>query len=440
MLPGQTYAGVTQEICEIALAPPGIRWWIGFLASLLLILVLLGSLSYLFIGGVGIWGINTTVVWGFAIINYVWWIGIGNAGTLISAMLYLTRQPWRTTINRFAEAMTIIAASIAGIFPILHLGRPYVFFWLIPYPNVMGVWPQFRSPLMWDMFAILTYILVSILFWYMGMIPDFATLRDRARNRSRQLAYGMLALGWRGSARHWERYETSYRILAGLAVPLVISVHSVVGYDFSVSVMPGWESTIFSPYFVVGAMFSGFAMVITITAVLRQAFKLHGLVTLRHFDVMAKILLTGSLIMGYSYGMEAFMAWYSGDLYDLEAVRTLFSGPYAPAYGVMLFCNVIVPQLCWSPCIRRNVAALLVISVLVNVGMWLERYLIVVKTLGEGFLPSQSRPYFPTVWDWAVLIGMFGVFVAAFHLFVRFIPMIAMHETKKLIQARGIVR
>ena len=440
LLPGQTYASVSREISSLVLTPPGPRWWIGFVAASLFVLVLLGAVSYLFIGGVGIWGINTSVVWGFAIINYVWWIGIGNAGTLISAMLYLTRQPWRTSINRFAEAMTIIAASIAGLFPILHLGRPYLFYWLIPYPNVMGVWPQFRSPLMWDMFAILTYILVSILFWYTGMIPDFATLRDRAQSRRAQRAYGILALGWRGSARHWARYETAYLILAALAVPLVVSVHSVVGYDFSVSVMPGWRSTIFAPYFVVGAMFSGFAMVITITALLRSAFKLHAYVTSRHFDVMAKILLTGSLIMGYSYGIESFMAWYSGDRDDLEAVRTLLSGPYAPAYWVMLFCNVAVPQLCWSARVRRNVAVLVVIAILINVGMWLERYVIVVKTLGEGFVPSQSRLYFPTFWDWAVLVGMFGVFVAAFHLFVRFLPMIPMHEERKLLHREGMQR
>lgn len=432
LLPGQTDDTISRDISDIVFAPTTRAWWIGFLLSASVVAMLLGAVGYLFIGGVGIWGINTTVVWGFAIINYVWWIGIGNAGTLISAMLYLTRQQWRTSINRFAEAMTIFAASIAGLFPILHLGRPYVFYWLIPYPTVMGVWPQFRSPLMWDMFAILTYIFVSILFWYTGMIPDFATLRDRARSRAAQITYGVLALGWRGSGAHWARYEQAYLIMAALAVPLVVSVHSVVGYDFATSVMPGWHSTIFAPYFVVGAMFSGFAMVITITAILRAAFGLHAFVTLRHFDAMAKILLTGSLIMGYSYGMEIFMAWYGGDAYDWDAIVQLMTGAYAPAYWIMLACNVAVPQFCWFRQVRHSVATLLAISILVNIGMWLERYIIVINTLSWGYVPSQWRLFFPTIWDWAVLIGMLGFFIALFFLFARFVPMIPMHEVRKL--------
>lgn len=432
LLPGQTDDTISRDISDIVFAPTTRAWWIGFLLSASVVAMLLGAVGYLFIGGVGIWGINTTVVWGFAIINYVWWIGIGNAGTLISAMLYLTRQQWRTSINRFAEAMTIFAASIAGLFPILHLGRPYVFYWLIPYPTVMGVWPQFRSPLMWDMFAILTYIFVSILFWYTGMIPDFATLRDRARSRAAQITYGVLALGWRGSGTHWARYEQAYLIMAALAVPLVVSVHSVVGYDFATSVMPGWHSTIFAPYFVVGAMFSGFAMVITITAILRAAFGLHAFVTLRHFDAMAKILLTGSLIMGYSYGMEIFMAWYGGDAYEWDAIVQLMTGAYAPAYWIMLACNVAVPQFCRFRRVRHSVAALLAISILVNIGMWLERYIIVVNTLSWGYVPSQWRLFFPTIWDWAVLIGMLGFFIALFFLFARFVPMIPMHEVRKL--------
>lgn len=432
LLPGQTDDTISRDISDIVFAPTTRAWWIGFLLSASVVAMLLGAVGYLFIGGVGIWGINTTVVWGFAIINYVWWIGIGNAGTLISAMLYLTRQQWRTSINRFAEAMTIFAASIAGLFPILHLGRPYVFYWLIPYPTVMGVWPQFRSPLMWDMFAILTYIFVSILFWYTGMIPDFATLRDRARSRAAQITYGVLALGWRGSGAHWARYEQAYLIMAALAVPLVVSVHSVVGYDFATSVMPGWHSTIFAPYFVVGAMFSGFAMVITITAILRAAFGLHAFVTLRHFDAMAKILLTGSLIMGYSYGMEIFMAWYGGDAYDWDAIVQLMTGAYAPAYWIMLACNVAMPQFCWFRRVRHSVATLLAISILVNIGMWLERYIIVINTLSWGYVPSQWRLFFPTIWDWAVLIGMLGFFVALFFLFARFVPMIPMHEVRKL--------
>jgi Ni/Fe-hydrogenase subunit HybB-like protein len=433
----QDYAAISRAISDIVLRPTSRGWWLGFCLSGLGVLIFIAAAVYLFYAGVGIWGVNTSVVWGFAIINYVWWIGIGNAGTLISAMLYLTRQPWRTSINRFAEAMTIFAASIAGLFPILHLGRPYLFYWLAPYPSTMGVWPQFRSPLVWDMFAIGTYIIVSVLFWYTGLIPDLATLRDRARSRAAQLVYGALALGWRGSAAHWRHYERAYLILAALAVPLVVSVHSVVGYDFATALMPGWRSTLFAPYFVVGAMFSGFAMVIVITIALRAAFKLHAFVTPRHLDAMAKILLAASLIMGYAYGMEAFMAWYGTDADEWRQTVTTATGPYAPAYWSMLFCNIVVPQLCWSARIRRSVPALLVIAVLVNVGMWLERYVIVVNILSQGFMPSQFRLYFPTVWDWATMLGSFALFLWFFFLFVRFVPMVPMHEVRKLAHDLG---
>jgi molybdopterin-containing oxidoreductase family membrane subunit len=435
--PQENYASIGRQIGGIVLRATTPAWWLVFGLSVLGVLLFMGATAYLFVAGVGIWGINTQVVWGFAIVNYVWWIGIGNAGTLISAMLYLTRQPWRTSINRFAEAMTLFAASIAGLFPILHLGRPYLFYWLAPYPNVMAVWPQFRSPLVWDMFAILTYILVSFLFWYTGLIPDFATLRDRAKSRGAQVAYGILALGWRGSAKHWQRYETAYAILAALAVPLVVSVHSVVGYDFSTAVMPGWRSTIFAPYFVVGAMFSGFAMVILITVILRSVFRLHAFVTLRHFDAMAKILLAASLIMGYSYGMDIFMAWYGGNPDDWRDIVAMLTGSYAPAYWGMIFGNVIAPQVCWSRRARHRIPALVAVAIAISVGMWLERYVIVEHVLSQGFIPAQYRLYFPTRWDWATLIGSMGLFLCLFLLFARFVPMVPMHEVRKLVHDLG---
>lgn len=435
---GQTYASVTRDISDIVLKPAIQRgWWIGLLASVFLLLIFLVAIGYLFMGGVGIWGVNTTVVWGFAITNYVWWIGIGNAGTLISAMLYLMRQEWRTSINRFAETMTIFAAIIAGMFPILHLGRPYLFYWIVPYPDVMGIWPQFKSPLVWDFFAIASYILVSLIFWYTGLIPDFATLRDRARNRIGQLVYGSLALGWRGTALHWQRYERLYVILAALAVPLVVSVHSVVGYDFAVGLLPDWAKTIYAPYFVIGAMFSGFAMVITITILLRAAFGLHQVVTLRHLNSMAKILLAGAWLMGYAYLMETFTAWYSGNAFDWEAALHKFFGPYASLYWTMIACNVLVPQLLWFRGIRLNVRVLFSISILVNIGMWLERLVIVISGLSRGFLPSQWRLYFPTLWDWALLAGSLGLFLTLFFLFARFVPMVPMHEMRRLLKQKG---
>ncbi|HYQ90988.1 MAG TPA: NrfD/PsrC family molybdoenzyme membrane anchor subunit, partial [Candidatus Competibacteraceae bacterium] len=372
----------------------------------------------------------------YAIASYVWWIGIGNAGTLISAMLYLTRQDWRTSINRFAEAMTLFAAAIAGLYPILHLGRPYLFYWLVPYPDIMHVWPQPRSPLVWDFFAIASYLIVSLLFWYTGLIPDLATIRDRAQSRGKQLLYGTLALGWRGSARHWARHERAYLLLAAMAVPLVVSVHSVVGYDFSVGIAPGWRETIFSPYFVVGAMFSGFAMVVTLTIILRAAFKLHPFVTLRHLDNMAKILVAGSLLMGYAYGMEIFTAWYSGDRYEWSTVMNQFVGPYAPLYWIMLFCNVLASQIFWFTFARRNLLILFLVSIIVNIGMWLERFLIVVNTLSHDFLPSSWRLFYPTFWDWATLAGTFGLFAALFFLFARFIPLVPMHEMRRLIKEK----
>ena len=432
--PGHTFGSVTDKISTIVLTrrtPVG--WWIGFGLSFLLVMVLLYSVAYLLAVGVGIWGINVPVAWGFAIINFVWWIGIGHAGTLISAILLLLRQKWRTSINRFAEAMTLFAVACAGIFPLIHLGRPWFFYWLFPYPNTMGVWPQFRSPLVWDVFAVSTYATVSLLFWYIGLIPDLATLRDRARHRFAQIAYGVLAMGWRGSAIHWHRYETAYLLLAGLATPLVVSVHTIVSLDFAVGIIPGWHSTIFPPYFVAGAIYSGFAMVLTLAIPLRAAYGLEDLITMRHLDNMAKILLTTGLIVAYGYLMETFFAWYSGNEFEMFMIGNRMAGPYAPAYWALLACNALTPQLLWSRRLRANVPVLFVIALIVNVGMWLERYIIVVTSLHRDFLPSSWDMYAGTIWDWATFIGTIGLFLALLFLFIRLLPMISIFEMRELV-------
>jgi molybdopterin-containing oxidoreductase family membrane subunit len=408
-------------------------WWIAFLISAALTGVMVASMLWLFYKGVGIFGNNTTVVWGFPLANYVWWIGIGNAGTLISSMLLLLRQRWRASINRFAEAMTLFAATIAGLYPIMHLGRPEYFYWLLPYPNTMHVWPQWRSALIWDFWAIASYILFSILFWYIGLIPDLATMRDRAKSRTVALIYGALALGWRGSARHWRLYEHYHSTMACLAVPLVVSLHSVVGLDFGASLMPGWEETIFPPYFVVGAMYSGFAMVVLLTALLRWGFKLQALITIEHFDVMAKVMLAASIIMGLSYATEWFAAWYRGERAERWLVIFEFIGTYAPLYWCLLLCNVIIPQTFWFSAVRRNVIAVVAVSILINVGMWLERILIVWNTLSHGYVPSMWRIFVPTFWDWSLFIGSLGFFVFLYLALVRLFPMVSMHEVRRLL-------
>ncbi len=432
--PGHTFGSVTDKISSIVLThrvPAG--WWIGFGLSFLLVMVLFYSIVYLLAVGTGIWGLNVPVAWGFAIINFVWWIGIGHAGTLISAILLLLRQKWRTSINRFAEAMTLFAVACAGIFPLIHLGRPWFFYWLFPYPNTMGMWPQFRSPLVWDVFAVSTYATVSLLFWYVGLIPDLATLRDRARHRVAQVVYGILAMGWRGSAIHWRRYETAYLLLAGLATPLVVSVHTIVSFDFAVGVIPGWHSTIFPPYFVAGAIYSGFAMVLTLAIPLRAAYGLQDLITMRHLDNMAKILLTTGLIVAYGYLMEIFFAWYSANEFEQYMMANRMTGPYAPAYWALIACNALTPQLLWFPKIRANAAVLFVIALIVNVGMWLERYIIVVTSLHRDFLPSSWDMYAGTVWDWATFIGTIGLFLALLFLFIRVLPMISIFEMRELV-------
>jgi molybdopterin-containing oxidoreductase family membrane subunit len=428
-----TFAGVTREVANAVIAPPGAYWWLGFVGSFALVVVMIASIAWLFIEGVGIWGINSSSVWGFAIAAYVWWIGIGNAGTLISCMLLLTRQRWRASINRFAEAMTLFAAAIAGLFPILHLGRPYLFYWLVPYPNVMGVWPQWRSPLVWDFFAIASYLIFSLVFWYTGLIPDFATMRDRSRSRAGHCIYGVLALGWAGSAGQWQRFESFYWAMAALGVPIVCSVHSVVGLDFAAGLMPGWAETVFPPYFVVGAMFSGFAMVVTLAVPIRWGLGLQRLITREHFDAMGKILLMGSIIMGFSYATEWFLAWYGGNRAERFLTMFEFSGTYALFYWLLLLCNVVAPQLLWWRRMRRSIPLLFSVALLINVGMWLERILIIVNTLSVGFLPSQWTTYAPTFWDWALLAGTLGLFSWLFFCFVRLVPAVSMHEVRQLV-------
>jgi molybdopterin-containing oxidoreductase family membrane subunit len=390
--------------------------------------------TWLLLRGVGVWGIDVPVMWGFAIVNFVWWIGIGHAGTLISAILLLLKQDWRTSINRFAEAMTLFAVACAGLFPLLHLGRIWVFYWLFPYPNTMDLWPQWRSPLVWDVFAVSTYATVSLLFWYIGLLPDLATLRDRAQNRYARLLYGVMAMGWRGSARHWHRYRTAYLLMAGLATPLVVSVHTVVSLDFAVAILPGWHSTIFPPYFVAGAIFSGFAMVLTLSIPLRAAFQLHDFITDRHLDNMAKVMLATGLIVAYGYLMEAFMAWYGQNPFEsYTMLQNRPFGPYAHTYWIMMTCNVFLPQLLWFPAFRRNPVLLWLMSLVVNTGMWLERYVIVVTSLHRDYLPSSWSIYHGTFWDYATFYGSIGLFASLLFLFIRVLPVISIAEMRELV-------
>jgi len=434
LAPGHTYATITDKISSIVLLQKTRRgWWFGFAVAFTFFMILNMAIGALLVIGVGLWGINIPIAWGFAIVNFVWWIGIGHAGTLISAFLLLMRQAWRQSINRFAEAMTLFAVACAGLFPLLHLGRPWLFYWLMPYPDTMGVWPQFRSPLVWDVFAVSTYATISLLFWFVGLIPDVATLRDRAKDRLPRVVYGFLAMGWRGSAMHWHRYEMAYLLLAGLATPLVVSVHTVVSFDFAVGIVPGWHSTIFPPYFVAGAIYSGFAMVLTPAIPLRKFYGLEDFVTLRHLDNMAKILLATGLIVAYGYMMETFTAFYSGNTYDRYMIMNRMTGPYAPVYWVLITCNIAIPMTTlWSSKIRRNVAALFAISLIVQTGMWLERFVIIVTSLHRDFMPSAWGMYYPTIWDWAALTGSIGLFFALFYLFIRYLPMISIFEMRGL--------
>ena len=431
--PGHTYGSVTDKISSIVQTRQPKSWWVGFGVGFVLLMVFLYATTYLLATGIGIWGTNIPVGWAFPIVNFVWWIGIGHAGTLISAILLLLKQEWRTSINRFAEAMTLFAVACAGLFPLLHLGRPWVFYWLFPYPNTMDLWPQFRSPLVWDVFAVSTYATVSLLFWYAGLIPDMATLRDRARTRFSQIVYGMLAMGWRNSARHWHRYQMAYLLLAGLATPLVLSVHSIVGMDFAVAIVPGWHSTIFPPYFVAGAIFSGFAMVVTLAVPLRWIYGLEDFVTLKHLDNMAKIMLATGSMVGYGYFCEAFYAYYSGSEFERYVMVDRALGGYAWSYWAIICCNALTPQLFWLRSVRRNVIGLFIISLITQTGMWLERFVIVITSLHRDYLPSAWHMYYPTVWDFAELFGSMGLFITLFFLFIRFLPMISIFELREMV-------
>ncbi len=431
---GHDLVTLTDRVCGIVEAKKPPRWWYIALAASIGWLAMLGAMvTYLIVTGVGVWGVNIPVGWGFAIINFVFWVGIGHAGTLISAILFLFRQGWRTGINRFAEAMTIFAVICAGLFPGIHVGRIWLAYWLAPVPNQMAMWPNFRSPLLWDVFAVSTYFTVSILFWYIGMIPDLATLRDRAKTRLRAIVYGVFAMGWRGSTRHWQHYERAYLLLAALATPLVLSVHSVVSLDFAVAQLPGWHATIFPPYFVAGAIYAGFAMVLNLAIPARAIFNLRDIITLRHIENMNKILLATGSMVGYAYLTEFFIAWYSGNGYEQFTFVNRAMGPYAWAYWIMVTCNVITPQLFWSKRVRTSPVITFFVVIFVNVGMWFERFVIVVTSLSRDFLSSSWGVYVPTWVDWMTLAGSFGLFFTLFLLFVRYIPMIAMAEVKSVM-------
>ncbi|MBL9014647.1 MAG: polysulfide reductase NrfD [Myxococcales bacterium] len=430
----EAFRAVTRDVAWVAEAPKPHKAWLGALGIALIMLGIgVVSIYHLVTTGIGVWGNSNTVGWAWDITNFVWWIGIGHAGTLISAVLFLTRQTWRVSINRAAEAMTIFAVMCALLFPLLHTGRPWFAWWMLPHPNDMGMWPQFRSPLMWDVFAVSTYGLTSILFWYMGLVPDLATFRDRFAakgDKVRAIIYGLFALGWRGSARNWHRYERAYLILAGLATPLVFSVHSVVSFDFATSQLPGWHTTIFPPYFVAGAIFSGFAMVLTLMLPLRHLFNLQHLIKESHIEAMCKILLATGMMVGLAYGTELFIAWYSGNLYEKFAFANRALGPFWWSYWAMVSCNVLIPQFFWSKKIRTSPVIIFVLCIFVNIGMWFERFVIIATSLARSFLPSNWSYFTPTIWDVGLFIGTLGLFFTMFLLFFRYVPVIAIAEVK----------
>jgi len=440
--PGHTFETVTDRISDIVTekrTPAG--WFLGFGIAFLLLLLLNYTIMYLLFTGIGIFGNNIPVAWAFPIINFVWWIGIGHAGTLISAILLLFRQQWRTSINRFAEAMTLFAVACAALFPLLHTGRPWLAaYWLFPYPNTMQLWPQFRSPLIWDVFAVSTYFTVSLLFWFTGLVPDLATIRDRTTSKARRLIFGVLALGWRGSARHWQRYEMAYLLLAGLSTPLVLSVHSVVSFDFAVAQVPGWHATIFPPYFVAGAIYSGFAMVMTLAIPMRKFYGLTDFITMRHIENMTKVMLATGMIVAYGYANEAFFAWFSGNEFEGYMITNRMFGPYGPFYWTLISINAVMIQLFWFKRVRNNLGLLFVLSLLVNVGMWLERFVIIVTSLHRDFLPSSWDIFSPTRWDIAMYAGTIGLFLALFFLFVRLLPAISIFEVRTLLPQAKVER
>src|SRR4051812_44691218 len=433
--PGHSYATVTDHISSIVLTKKTPMGWVfGFAIAFTLFNVLMATIIWLLYKGIGIWGNNQPIGWAWDITNFVWWIGIGHAGTLISAILLLFKQEWRTSINRFAEAMTLFAVACAGLFPLLHTGRPWRAYWLLPYPNTMGLLPQFRSPLEGDGWAVSTYATGSALFWYVGLIPDLATLRDRAKNKFAAMLYGMGAMGWRGSAIHWHRYEMAYLLLAGLSTPLVLSVHTVVSFDFAIGQLPGWHTTVFPPYFVAGAVFSGFAMVLTLGIPIRKFYKLEDFITTRHLHNMAKVMLATGLIVAYGYGMEAFTAFYSDNVYESRAFLNRFYGNYAaPYYWALIFCNILAPQLLWFRWVRDSVFMLFVLSIIINIGMWLERFVIIVLSLHHDFLTSSWEEFHPTIFDWSMYIGSIGLFLTLMFLFIRFLPVISVFELRELV-------
>jgi molybdopterin-containing oxidoreductase family membrane subunit len=434
ILPGQTFATITDKIASIVLRRPVTNGWLfGLAISFLILQWFLLAVCWLFYKGVGVWGVNIPVGWGFAIVNFVWWIGIGHAGTLISAILLLLRQTWRNSINRFAEAMTLFAVACAGMFPLLHLGRPWLFYWLFPYPNTMSYWPQFRSPLVWDVFAVSTYLTISLVFWFVGLIPDLASLRDQTDNKVVRFIYGLLSMGWRNSVRHWNRYETAYLLLAGLATPLVLSVHTVVSFDFAIGIVPGWHTTIFPPYFVAGAIYSGFAMVLVLAIPIRKFYDIEEFITQRHIENSAMVMLATGWIVAYGYAIEAFVNWYSGDPYENFLRWNRLHGPYAFWYYLLLFTNIVVPQILWVRRIRTNPVWLFLISLDVLVGMWLERFIIVVVSLTRDYVPSSFGRYYPTWNDWSILLGTLGFFAAGMFMFLRLLPAVSISELKTLI-------
>jgi Ni/Fe-hydrogenase subunit HybB-like protein len=430
----QTFSSVTEMVCAVAEKPQPMLWYILFGFSSLTALMFVSLIGYLILTGVGIWGNMSPVFWAWPIVNFVFWVGIGHAGTLISAILFLFRQNWRTSINRAAESMTIFAVICAGIYPGIHVGRAWLAFWLLPYPSLnLWMWPQFRSPLLWDVFAVGTYASTSLVFWYMGMVPDIATYRDRSKTPLRRFIYGVLSLGWTGSSRHWLRYEKAYTILAALCAPLVLSVHTVVSFDFAVSQLPGWHTTIFPPYFVAGAIFSGFAMVVTLLVPVRSIYKLENLITLRHLENMNKIILATGSLVGLAYATEFFIAWYSKNQYEGFTFMNRAFGPYWWAYWIMVSCNVISPQLFWFKSLRTSPIWMVVICIFVNIGMWFERFVITVTSLSRDFLPSSWGYFNPTLYDGLMFFGSFGVFMTLFLLFCRFLPIIAISEIKGIM-------
>lgn len=428
-----TLGKVTSVISRISEKKAPRMWYVAISITSSLAMLMFVSIGYLVWEGIGIWGLNNPVGWGWAIVNFVFWVGIGHAGTLISAILFLLRQKWRTSINRFAEAMTLFAVICALIFPGIHVGRIWIAYYMFPLPNQMGMWPNFRSPLIWDVFAVGTYFTVSLLFWYVGLIPDLATLRDRAKTKLRKFVFGILAVGWHGGNRQWKHYELAYLVLAGISTPLVLSVHSVVSTDFAVSIVPGWHTTIFPPYFVAGAIFSGFAMVMTLSIIVRKLFALEDYITLRHLERINKVMLLTGMMVGYAYLIEFFIAWYSGNIYEAFAFINRATGPYAWGYWIMITCNVVIPQLFWFKKLRNSIPVMFIISILINVGMWFERFVIVVSSLANDYLPAAWDYYSPTFWDISTFVGSFGLFLTLFLLFIRFVPIIAMSEVKGVL-------